>query len=249
MPRTDLTITTADGNCPASLFTPAGTGPWPGVIFFMDGLGIRPALTQMAQHLADQGYAVLLPDLYYRAGAYAPMDPAKVFADDSLKAELMRKIGSLDRARKIADAGVFIDYLAARPEVTGDRLGTTGYCMGGNIALTAAGAFPDKFAAMASFHGGGLASEAPDSPHHFVQGIRGRVYVAGADQDSHFTEAQKQLLEQALTEAGVTHQVLIYAGALHGFAVPDHPAFNAQAAERHWQALTQLLAETLPDQH
>lgn len=246
MPRLSLTIPTRDGECPASFFTPAeGAGPWPGVIFFMDGLGIRSTMWEMGQRLADLGYAVLLPDLYYRAGPYAPMKPAQVFADPQAKDNLMRLIGSLDRDRKVADAGTFIEYLLQRPEVKGTRLGATGYCMGGNIALTAAGAYPDRFASIASFHGGGLATEAPDSPHRSVHGITGRVYVAGAVEDAHFTDEQKAKLEQALTEAGVRHQVETYAGAHHGFAVPDHPAFNAAAAERHWQMLSTLFAQTL----
>ena len=247
MPHLDLTIDTPDGTCPASLFTPAtGQGPWPGVIFCMDGPGMRPVLHTMAQRLADGGYAVLLPDLFYRHGSYAPMDPATVFSDPEQKQKLMGWINGLDRDAKISDVGACADFLAARPEVRGERLGITGYCMGGNIALTAAGALPDRFAAIASFHGGSLATDAPDSPHRHVKGITGRVYVAGADQDAHFTDAQKQQLEQALADAGVDHRVEIYAGAHHGYAVPDHPAFDEAAAERHWQALFALLRETLP---
>jgi carboxymethylenebutenolidase len=246
MSRVDVTIKTRDGSCPAALFTPADqSGAWPGVIFFMDGLGIRPTLDDMAQQLADKGYAVLLPDLYYRSGSYAPMVPAEVFADPVKKDALMKFIGSLDRDKKIADTDAFIQFMASRAEVKGGRLGCTGYCMGGNVALIAAGAFPEHFAAIASFHGGGLASDAPDSPHRFMKGVKGFVYVAGAVEDAHFTEAQKALLEKTLTDDGVPHDVLIYSGAHHGYAVPDHPAFNAAAAERHWQALTKLLDETL----
>jgi carboxymethylenebutenolidase len=157
----------------------------------------------------------------------------------------MSRIGSLNRERKIADAGAFIEFLLARPEVEGERLGSTGYCMGGNVALTVAGAYPDRFAAIASFHGGGLATDAEDSPHKFLHGVKGRVYVAGADQDAHFDSEQMAALEKALSEAGVDHRVEIYAGALHGYAVPDHPAFNAEAAERHWHELSSLLGETL----
>lgn len=246
MPRTSLTITTRDGNCPATLFTPAeGAGPWPGVIFFMDGLGIRDAMGEMAQRLANLGYTVLLPDLYYREGPYPPMKPAHVFADPTAKEHLMALVGTLDRDRKVSDAGAFIEYLRQRPEVSGSRLGTVGYCMGGNVALLAAGAYPERFAAIASFHAGGLATEAPDSPHRFVKGIQGRVYVAGAVEDDHFTDAQKAQLEQALGEGGVSHHVETYAGAHHGFTVPDHPAFNAAAAERHWQALSTCFAAAL----
>ncbi|GFZ89662.1 dienelactone hydrolase family protein [Dyella caseinilytica] len=246
MSRIDLNINTRDGSCPASLFTPAsGTGPWPGVIFYMDAPGIRPVMWEMAQRLADHGYAVLLPDLFYRSGPYDVMVPAEVFADPVKKANLMKLVGSLNRDVTVADAEAFIACLSERPEVKGDRFGATGYCMGGKLALLAAGAYPTRFAAIGAFHAGGLVSDQPDSPHHFLQGINGYVYVAGADQDSHFTDEQKVQLEAALTEAGVDHRVEIYAGAHHGYAVPDHPAFHAQGAERHWQALTELFGKTL----
>jgi carboxymethylenebutenolidase len=247
MPRIDTSITTRDGNCPASLFTPAsGAGPWPGVIFYMDAPGIRPTMWEMAQRLADNGYAVLLPDLYYRTGSYAPMIPAEVFGDPQRKENLMGLIRSLTRERTMADAEAFMAFLASRPEVKGERFGATGYCMGGKLALIAAGAYPDRFAAIGSFHAGGLVTDQPDSPHRFVKGIAGRVYVAGADEDAGFNDTQKAQLEAALTEANVSHQVETYAGAHHGYAVPDHPAFNAQAAERHWQALLKLFGETMP---
>jgi carboxymethylenebutenolidase len=246
MSHLQVSIPTRDGHCPASLFTPQeGSGPWPGVIFYMDAPGIRPTMAQMAQRLADHGYVVLLPDLYYRLGPYAQMVPAKVFADPEAKENMMKMLRSLDRDSTIADAQAFLAFLSSRPEVIKHRLGATGYCMGGRLALTAAGACPDRFSAVAAFHAAGVVTEQADSPHRFVEGITGHVYVAGADQDAGFTVQQKDQLEAALREAGVTHQVEIYAGALHGYAVPDHPAFNAQAAERHWQALAALFAQTL----
>lgn len=245
MPRLAVSIKTRDGVCPASLFSPQGAGPWPAVIFFMDGLGIRPVMWEMGQRLADGGYLVLLPDLYYRLGSHPPMDPAKVLGDPALRAELMKMVGSLDRERKVSDAGAFIEFLSARPEIKGRRYGTTGYCMGGNASLTAAGGYPDRFAAVASFHGGGLASDQADSPHRYLKGISGRVYVAGAVEDASFTDEQKQRLEQALTDAGVEHLIETYPGARHGFAVPDHPVFDRDAAERHWAALFTLLDATL----
>lgn len=246
MPRLEVTIKTRDGNCPASVFTPANkAGPWPAVIFFMDGLGIRPAMWEMGQRLADGGYLVLLPDLYYRRGHYPPMNPAQVLADKNSMAELMKMVNSLDRDKKVSDAGAFIDFLSSRPDVKGNRFGSTGYCMGGNCSLTAAGAFPGRFAAVASFHGGNLATEQPDSPHLFVKNITGRVYVAGAIEDASFPEEQKSRLEKALTEARVDHLVETYPGARHGFAVPDVPVFDATAAERHWAAMFKLYGETL----
>jgi carboxymethylenebutenolidase len=245
MPRTDVTIKTADGNAPASVFTPAqGNGPWPGVIFYMDGPGIRPVMWEMGQRLADGGYLVVLPDLYYRSGPYAPKNPAEVFTNPDARAEMMKMVNSLDREKKIADTKAFLEFLAARSDVRGDRFGSTGYCLGGNVALTAAGAFPDRFAAVASFHGGGLATDKPDSPHLFVKGIAGRVYVAGAIEDQSFTDEQKAVLEHALTDAHVDHQIETYP-AKHGWAVPDLPVYDEAAAERHWTALLALFGAKL----
>jgi carboxymethylenebutenolidase len=199
----------------------------------------------MGQRLADAGYLVLLPDLFYRLGSYPPMNPAEVLADPKLREGLMKFIKSLDRDAKISDAEAFISYLSARPDVKGERFGATGYCLGGNIALTAAGAFPDRLAAVASFHGGNLATDQPDSPHLFVGNITSRIYVAGAIEDASFPDEAKERLEAALTKAGVEHVVETYPGARHGFAVPDLPVFDPSAAERHWAATFKLFRETL----
>jgi carboxymethylenebutenolidase len=246
MPRQAVTIPCRDGTCPASVFTPADNpGPWPAIIFFMDGIGIRPVMWEMGQRLADGGYLVLLPDLYFRLGSYAPMNPAEIFADQNKRDEMMKLVRSLDRAKKIAGTGVFLDFLSSRKDVKGKLFGATGYCMGGNVALTAAGAYPDRFAAVASFHGGHLATDQPDSPHLSLGKVTGRVYVAGAVEDNSFPEEQKNRLERTLTEAGVNHLIETYPGAKHGFAVPDLPTFDATAAERHWRTLFRLLELTL----
>jgi carboxymethylenebutenolidase len=245
MSRLSVSIETRDGLCPASLLTPAGhAGPWPAVIFFMDGFGIRPTMWEMGQRLADRGYVVLLPDLYYRAGPYPPMNPREVLADPERVSTLMKNVASLGRDRKISDTAACIDFLMSRPEVEGDRYGVTGYCLGGNVALIAAGAFPDRFAAIASFHGGNLVTDEPDSPHRFVKHITGYVHVAGAVEDAYFTEAQKIRLEEALAEAAVPHLVETYPGAHHGFAVPDVPSFDSAAFDRHWASLFRLLHES-----
>jgi len=198
---------------------------------------------EMGQRLADAGYFVLLPDLYYRSGSYEPMVPSEVFADPKLREGFMKFVTSLNRETKISDAGAFIDYLSSQPEVRGTRFGATGYCLGGNCALTAAGAYPDRFAAVASFHAGALVTDQPDSPHLFVGNIKGRVYVGGAVEDAFFTDEQKAALDRALTEASVDHVVETYEGARHGWAVPDLPVYDEAAAERHWTSLLKLFTD------
>lgn len=245
MPQDDVTITTPDGQCPAKIFTPKGTGPWPGVIFFMDGIGIRPVLWEMGQRLADAGYFVLLPDLYYRVGPYAPKDPKEIFSNPAAREEMMKLIGSLTQDVKIADTRAFLDFLAVSAHVKGETYGATGYCMGGNWALTAAGQFPDKFAAAASYHGGRLATDAPDSPHLALPASKARIYVGGAIDDASFPDEQKELLEKTLTDAGVDHKIETYEGALHGFTMTDLPVYHEAAAERHWTTMLELFGETL----
>jgi carboxymethylenebutenolidase len=241
-----VTLTTADGDCPCHVFTPGDGDPHPAVIFYMDGLGIRPALLDMGRRLAASGYVVLLPDLYYRAGPYTPLSPQELFASGDLRTALAPLMGSTDTRRASEDSGVFLDYLASRPDVLGTKVGTTGYCLGGGISLTVAGDFPDRVVAAASFHGGRLVTDSELSPSRVVPNIAARVYVAGADLDDSYPVEMADNLEQLLTEAGVDHRLEIYAGARHGFTMTDFPVYDEQAAERHWRELLALLESTLP---
>ena len=218
MARDDVVITTNDGDCRTSVFTPTqGSGPWPGVIFFMDGFGIRPVLHGMGQRLADAGYVVLLPDLFYRAGLYEPLDPSAVFASGDVRGALGAFLASTDNQRAAQDTSAFLDFLQGHGDVAGSRVGTTGYCMGGAISLTAAGTYPDRIAASASFHGGMLASDAPDSPHLLVEKIQGRVYVGAADNDGSYPPPMAAKLIEALMAASIDHRHDLYVGAAHGW--------------------------------
>jgi carboxymethylenebutenolidase len=240
-----LTLRTRDGDCPAHVFTPQGAGPWPAVIFYMDGLAIRPALFEMGQRMADLGYVVLLPDMFYRVGPYAPLVPAEVFATGDVRKALGHLFSSTDNARAGQDTEAFLAYLDTRADVAGPKVGASGYCMGGGMALTAAGTWPERIAAAASFHGGNLASDQPTSPHLLAPQMKGRIYVAGADNDHSYPPEMAEKLEAALTAAGVDHRCEIYAGALHGWTMPDFPVFNPEAAERHWTELAALFQATL----
>jgi carboxymethylenebutenolidase len=143
------------------------------------------------------------------------------------------------------DTAALQAYLDTRSDVAGAKIGTVGFCMGGGMALTAAGTFPDRVAAAASFHGGNLATDAPDSPHLLAPQIRAEVYVAGADKDQHYPIEMAERLEKALTEAGVRHRSEIYAGAAHGWMKPDFPIYDAAAADRGWTELLALFDRTL----
>lgn len=202
MPKITDSISTADGTCPVRLFFPDGSGPWPGVVMYPDAGGVRDTFDQMAAELAGFGYAVLLPDVYYRSGEWAPFDMATVFADQQERNRLFAMIGSVTPDRMATDAAAFFDYLAARPEVSGDRFGVCGYCMGGRTSLIVAGRLPDRVAAAASFHGGGLVTDSDDSPHLLADRMSATVYVGGAQDDASFTTDHAEQLDKALTAAG-----------------------------------------------
>jgi carboxymethylenebutenolidase len=241
-----VSITTTDGECPSYVFTPGDGAAHPAVIFYMDGLGIRPVLLEMSRRLASHGYIVLLPDMYYRAGPREPLDVAAVFASGDLGGALAPLLAATDNRRAAEDSRAFLDYLASRPDVVGLKVGTTGYCLGGGISLTVAGTYPSRVAAAASFHGGRLVTDSEFSPSRVAGDITARVYVAGADADAGYPVAQADELEALLTTAGVDHRLEIYPGALHGFTMTDFPVYDEEAAERHWRELLGLLEETLP---
>jgi carboxymethylenebutenolidase len=248
MPNITDTVTTPDGTCTVHLFTPEGPAaqaPWPGVVMFPDAGGVRDTFQQMAAKLAGFGYAVLLPDVYYRSGDWAPFDMATVFGEEQERQRLFSMIGGLTPDKIASDASAFFDYLAARPEVSGERFGVCGYCMGGRISVLVAGRVPDRVAAVASFHGGGLVTDTADSPHLLADQMRATVYIGGAENDASFTTDHAEQLDKALTSAGVQHSIEWYQAA-HGFAVPDNPPYDDAAAERHWTAMTDLFVSTLP---
>jgi carboxymethylenebutenolidase len=244
MPKITDTITTPDGICPVALFTPEGSGPWPGVVMYCDAGGVRDTFDQMAAKLAGFGYAVLLPDVYYRSGDWAPFDMATVFGDERERRRLFSMIGGITPDKMTNDANAFFDYLAARPEVSGERFGVCGYCMGGRTSLVVAGRVPERVAAAASFHGGGLVTETDDSPHRLADRISATVYVGGAENDASFTVDHAEQLDKALTAAGVQHTIEWYSAG-HGFAVPDNTPYDAAAAERHWIAMTDVFGAAL----
>jgi carboxymethylenebutenolidase len=255
MPTTTLEISTAHGPFKTQIFTPDGAGPWPVVLVFIDAFGVRPSMAELSARIAKGGYLVALPDLFYRVGSpydvlapglpHEPKSFDTVWGDSERRNVFMSKyLGPAMAYDHLRDTvGPLLDTLAKRPDVRGGGVGTTGYCMGGNISLRVATLFGDRIAAAASFHGGNLVTPAPDSLHTRVDRIKARVYIAGAIEDGSFTDEAKATLTHALEAAHVKHTVETYP-ARHGFAVSDNPAFDASAAERHYAALTAVLGGT-----
>ncbi|WP_137147875.1 dienelactone hydrolase family protein [Mycolicibacterium sp. CR10] len=236
MPRINDTVRTADGACPVTLHTPDGDGPWPGIIMYPDAGGARPTFRAMADRLAGYGYAVLVPDVYYRDGDWAPFSMATVFEDEGERNRLFSMISKVTPEIMATDATAFFDYLATRPEVGGESFGTTGYCMGGRTSLVVAGRVPERVAAAMSFHGGGLAGDDPGSPHLLAERMQAAVYVGAAQNDRSFTTEDGETLDKALTAAGVEHTIEFYP-AFHGFAVPDNGPYDEPSARRHWETM------------
>ncbi|MFI4934884.1 MAG: dienelactone hydrolase family protein [Caulobacterales bacterium] len=248
MSKREISLPTPEGAARAFTFQPDGKGPWPGVVFFMDAPAIRPALFEMCERLASHGYYVLLPDMFWRAGPYEPINVKEVFADEAKRREIFGKLtGSTNPEKMMADARACFDYLDQQEEVKPKQYGITGYCMGCGIVLRASGTFPDKVAAAAGFHGGRLATDAPDSPHLLAPKIKAKLYIGGAEGDAGFPPEQADRLREALTAAGVDNEVTIYAGARHGYTMADLPVYNAEASERHWTEMLKLFAETLKE--
>ena len=245
MAHEQVSIRTADGDCPTHVLIPEGEGPWPAVITYMDALGMRPAIVDVGRRLAENGYLALVPDLFYRSGEYAVPTPREAFASGDLMKIIGPLMAATGPAKAAEDTRYLLDYLDTRSDVKGDKVGTVGFCMGGGMALAAAGTFPDRVAAAASFHGGNLASDKSDSPHLLAPKMRAEVYVAGADNDPSYPLEMAERMEKALAGAGVRHRCETYEGALHGWMKPDFPIYNKEAAERGWREMLALFKRNL----
>ena len=209
----------------------------------MDAFGPRAALDRMAERIAEGGYTVLVPDLFYRFGDYGPFDAKTAFSHEKTRTEIMGMVKGTSLDQSIADTKAFIAALDAAG-ATGP-IGTTGYCMGGAKAIAAAAAYPDRVVAAASFHGGNLAPDEAGALHTRVGTITGRVYVGLAGVDRSCPPDQSARLEKALRDAEIDHVIENYVGMQHGWTVSDHGVYDEAGAERHWTRLTTFFAETL----
>jgi carboxymethylenebutenolidase len=249
MHKTTVDVPTPDGVADAYFVRPEGDGPFPGVLIYMDAFGLRPRLHEMADRIAERGYAVLVPNLLYRGGR-SPVADLSGLRDPEQRGKIfgavMPRIRALDTAAITRDSLAYLDFLDAQEGVAAGPDAIVGYCMGGTNALKATEAYPDRIAALASFHGGRLATDAPDSPHLAVTKITGRAYFAHADQDPSMSREQIEQLETALEEAGVRFRSEVYPGARHGFTMADTSEYSAEGEKRHWERLFELLDDTLP---
>lgn len=237
---TNIDITTPDGTAKALLAQPpAGRGP--GVLFFMDAMGLRPALEQMVERIAAQGFTVLAPDVFYRSQPYGPFDPKTVFGDK----DALRALGRMNRAFENPlferDSEYYLRALDDHSN-GGPAVSTVGYCMGGRCALMMAGFHPDRVRAAASIHGGELAPEHDNAPHLLADRMKASIYIGVAETDAFFEGPEEARLLGALRSAKVNHMLETFPGTQHGFAVSDLPVFDHPATEAHWARLFDLFA-------
>ena len=197
----------------------------------------------MAERLAQAGYLVLLPDLFYRYGAYGPFDPKEVLQGD-FRAILGPLMATTSNMKAAEDTGSFLAFLDARPDVDGDKMGAVGFCMGGGMAIASASAWANRFAAVASFHGGNLATDEPDSPHLRAHELKAELFVAAAENDHSYPPAMAKRFEQALDQAQIRYRAETYPAA-HGWMKPDFPVYDEAAAELGWRKMLAFFDRTL----
>jgi carboxymethylenebutenolidase len=250
----DVEIKTPDGTCDAAFIHPK-SGSHAGVLLWPDAFGLRPAMRDMAKRLAGEGYSVLVPNPYYRVSK-APFTDASHFSfqnpDDMAKLRpLMASANAPGNAEK--DATAYVGFLDAQKEVDKTKkIGTQGYCMGGPLVVKTAATLPDRIGAGASFHGGGLVTDKPDSPHLLAPKIKARMYFGVASNDDARQPDAKDKLKEAFAAAKVPAEIEVYSGSLHGWCVPDmpkqqngEPIYNKPDAERAWAKLLALYKSAL----
>ncbi|MGW8376921.1 dienelactone hydrolase family protein [Streptomyces sp. ODS28] len=250
MPSTHLDIPTPDGTADAFAAWPEGGGSHPGVLFYMDVIGLRPVLHEMVTTLASHGYYVLAPNVFYREGR-APIvevpDMSSAEAREAFMGQVLPMLGRHTVEHVERDAGAYLDFLTAQPQVAPGPVGLTGYCMGGVLALRAAALRPEQVAAAASFHAGRVVTDAADSPHLLADTIRAELHFGHAEHDDSMTPQDVKTLEQTLDAAGVPYTSEVYPDTIHGFTMADTAAYNPAALDRHWDRLLSLYGRTLGD--
>ena len=241
----EVQIKTPDGTCDAYFVHPTH-GAHAAVLIWPDAFGLRPAFRQMGKRLAESGYAVLVVNPFYRQNK-APTAPEHAnFEDPATRSAIMALMGTLTQESEFTDAKALVAWLDSQPAVDKKKkIGTMGYCMGGPITLRTAAAVPGRIGAGASFHGGGLVTDKPDSPHLLIPKIKAHYLFAIAANDDEKQPEAKDALREAFAKAGLPAEIEVYSGTLHGWCPPDSQAYNAEQAEKAWSRLLVLLKGAL----
>jgi len=257
MPRRNLVhmttetieITVPDGTAEAYVSRPDGEGDHPGVLFHVDAIGLRPRIKEMADRIASWGYVVLVPHAFYRVGTADELAPKGDLTEPGAREEFFGSLRGLLSGhtpdRSDADLDAYVEALQGLPGVSGSSIGYTGYCIGGRMAVRAAGLRPDVIAAAGAFHAAGLVTDDDDSPHLLATRATGEILAGHADHDGSNPAEAIAELERTLDGAGVTYTSAIYPDAPHGYTMSDTSSYDEAAAERHFAELEDLFARTL----
>jgi carboxymethylenebutenolidase len=244
----DVVVTTAGGNCDAALIHPKGKGAWPGAILFVDIFGLRPTMRDMAKRLAANGYTVLVPNPFYRTTKAPGLPITLDFTSAEDRAKIAKVREPLTDQAVMSDTTAYVKFLDSQAMVNRKaKIGVFGYCMGGPMTMQAAAANPTRVGAGASFHGGGLVTDKPDSPHLKVPQMKAQSYFAIAENDDQRQPDAKIKLAEAFKAANLPEKQEVYAGCMHGWCVKDmpmgpdgKPLYNEAGAERAWNELIVL---------
>lgn len=230
----DVVIKTPDGEAEAFFVAPSG-GKSPAVLIWVDAFGLRPAFRQMATRLAESGYAVLVPNPYYRVTKVPALPEGLDFGKPDDRAKIMALMSKLTPETNVTDAKAFVAWLDARPEVdAGKKMATTGYCMGGAMVMRTAATLPNRIGAGATFHGGGLATKNPNSPHLLIPQMKASYLIAIAANDDKADPEAKNTLRAAFDAAKLKAEIEVYTGAAHGWCPPDQAVYHKEQAEKAW---------------
>jgi carboxymethylenebutenolidase len=242
----DVNVPMATGVSDSALFYPEGKGSWPAVLVWTDILGLRPVFREMGQRLAAEGYVVLVPNPFYRNAKAPVVDGSFDFSKPEDRAKVMPMAAALTAEANLSDAKSYIDFLDAQPQTDPKKkMGVQGYCMGGPLTFRTAASAPDLVGAAATFHGGGLVTDKPDSPHLLIPKMKAEVLCAVADNDDKRDPAAKDTLKQAFAAAHLKAAVEVYEGCNHGWTVRGSQVYNEAGAERAWAALIALYKRNL----
>ncbi len=237
----DVEFQTPDGTCDAVLYRSAGGERLPGVVYLTDIFGIRASQREKAGTIAESGYAVLMPNIFYRTARPPLFEKAFATSDEHVMQRLGELRASLDAAAMERDAGAYVDYLASCGAASDAPIGVVGYCFSGKMALYAAAARPERVGSAASFHGGGLVTEDASSPHRLLPRIKARLYFGHADHDKSMPAEAIAALEAALAAWGGRYESELYRSATHAWTEPDSPVYDSAQAARAFDKLIELL--------
>jgi carboxymethylenebutenolidase len=237
-------IATKDGKADAELIRPESTDRLPGVIVLIDIHGLRPAMTHFSKKIAEHGYVVLTPNIFYRTSKTPVWDFEADFRNERTQARFKELVGTLTPDAMARDASAYVDFLSAQSNVSSGPMGVVGFCFSGGFALRTAAARPDRIGAAASFHGGRLFMDTPDSPHLVLPKVKAQLYFGHAENDQSMPADKIEKFDSALEEWGGSYESEVYEGAKHGWMIPGK-VYNPEQAERGFEKLMDLFDNAL----